>query len=157
MDYAKQNYEIEQIKQLKARYFRLMDTRDWPGWGEVFTQDATLQFDLAVSTSGQAGKPVPKIVGREAIVATTSQSVPKQTVHHGHMPEIKLISETEASGIWAMEDIVDYGNSLIHGFGHYHETYSKADGQWRIATVHLTRIRLIQTNKDEMIMVQMPV
>jgi len=153
LDYARQMFEIEMIKQLKARYFRLMDTKDWEHWGEVFTDDATLQFDLAVSTSGRDGKPLPKIVGRDAIVAMVSQSVPKQTVHHGHMPEIELLDETEARGVWAMEDIVDYGASLIHGYGHYHETYSKADGRWRIASVHLTRLRLIQTNKDEMAMV----
>ena len=153
MDYARRIFEIEMIKQLKARYFRLMDTKDWERWGEVFTRDATLEFDLAVSTAGRDGKPFRRVVGREAIVAMVSQSVPKQTVHHGHMPEIELISETEAHGIWAMEDIVDYGTSLIHGYGHYHETYSKADGQWRIASVKLTRIRLIQTNKDEMVMV----
>ena len=27
------------------------------------------------------------------------------------------------------------------GYGHYHETYQKADGQWRIATSRLTRLR----------------
>ena len=153
MDYAKQIFEIEAIKQLKARYFRLMDTKDWDNWGMVFTEDATLQFDRAVSTNGRDGKPIPKVVGRENLVAMLRNSVPKQTVHHGHMPEIELLNETEATGIWSMEDIVDYGTSLIHGYGHYHETYSKTDGQWRIATVHLTRIRLIQQNKDEMMVV----
>ena len=28
---------IEQIRQLKARYFRLLDTKQWDEWGEVFT------------------------------------------------------------------------------------------------------------------------
>ena len=36
--------EIEQIKQLKARYFRLMDKKLWDQWGDVFTVDATLQY-----------------------------------------------------------------------------------------------------------------
>ena len=26
------------------------------------------------------------------------------TVHHGHMPEIELTSDTTATGLWAMED-----------------------------------------------------
>ena len=34
--------EIEKIKQLKARYFRLMDEKQWEAWGECFTEDATL-------------------------------------------------------------------------------------------------------------------
>ncbi len=32
-------WDIEQIKQLKARYFRLMDTKDWAAWRELFTDD----------------------------------------------------------------------------------------------------------------------
>jgi len=30
----------------------------------------------------------------------------------------------------------------LSGFGHYHETYQKADGTWRIKTLKLTRIRM---------------
>lgn len=154
MDAVQQILEIEAIKTLKARYFRCMDTKDWEGFGAVFTTDATLIFDLAVSTNGRPGKPAPMIEGRQAIVDTVAQKHPDtQTVHHGHMPEITLLSATAASGIWAMEDIVDYGHCVIHGYGHYHETYTKADGQWRIASVHLTRLRLSQQLKDAMVMV----
>ena len=32
---------IEQIKQLKARYFRCMDTKDWDGFQAVFAPDAS--------------------------------------------------------------------------------------------------------------------
>jgi len=32
--------EIEAIKQLEARYFRLMDTKQWEAWADVFTEDA---------------------------------------------------------------------------------------------------------------------
>ena len=30
----------EEIKQLKARYFRHMDGKDWDGWQDVFAPDA---------------------------------------------------------------------------------------------------------------------
>ena len=33
--------DIEAIKQLKARYFRTMDTKDWAGMREVFADDVT--------------------------------------------------------------------------------------------------------------------
>jgi hypothetical protein len=29
----------------------------------------------------------------------------------------------------------------LHGYGHYHETYEKLDGEWRIKTMKLTRLR----------------
>lgn len=142
---------IEQIKKLKARYFRCMDTKDWDGWREVFTEDASLEFDLAVSTLGRPGQPAPKLVGRDAILAYVSKAfATNQTVHHGHMPELELLSETRARGVWAMEDIVDDGDRVVHGYGHYHETYRKVGDAWRIASVHLTRIRLSHLSRDQL-------
>jgi hypothetical protein len=151
MDDAQQWLELEAIKRLKARYFRCMDTKDWDGWREVFTEDASLEFDLAVSTLGRPGQPAPKLAGREAILAYVSKAfATNQTVHHGHMPELELLSDTRARGVWAMEDIVDDGDRIVHGYGHYHETYEKVGGEWRIATVHLTRIRMSQLIRDRM-------
>ena len=53
-------------------------------------------------------------------------------MHHGHMPEIELTSDTTATGIWAMEDHLWWpeGSALqhLHGYGHYHETYVKLAG-----------------------------
>lgn len=34
--------DIESIKQLKARYFRSLDHKDWDLFGEVFTHEAVL-------------------------------------------------------------------------------------------------------------------
>ena len=63
------------------------------------------------------------------------------TVHHGHMPEITLTSDTTAAGVWAMEDTIRWPDGTkLHGFGHYHETYERADGTWRIASSTLTRL-----------------
>lgn len=28
----------------------------------------------------------------------------------------------------------------MRGYGHYHETYRRIDGEWRIATLRLTRL-----------------
>lgn len=45
-----------------------------------------------------------------------------------------------ATGIWAMEDLLIFADgSELHGAGHYHETYAKRDGCWRIKSLHLTR------------------
>jgi hypothetical protein len=43
--------DIEAIKQLKARYFRFMDTKDWMGFGSVFTLDARLMVRRPPLTS----------------------------------------------------------------------------------------------------------
>jgi hypothetical protein len=44
-----------------------------------------------------------------------------------------------------MEDIVTFPGQTIHGWGHYHETYRKIGGAWKIATSHLKRLRLVAT------------
>ena len=64
------------------------------------------------------------------------------TVHQGHMPEITLTSDTTATGIWALHDIVIWpGGTRLDGFGHYHETYVKGHDGWRIASSKLTRLQ----------------
>jgi hypothetical protein len=35
--------DIEEIKQLEARYFRLLDTRCWDEWAQLFTVDCELR------------------------------------------------------------------------------------------------------------------
>ncbi len=124
---------VEAIKQLKARYFRTLDTKDWDGMREVFTED------VVVDTTGSGGAVV---TGRDAFMEFVSTHLADvMTVHHGHTPEITVTSPTTATGVWAMEDRVRYpdGRELIAA-GHYHETYDKTDGTWRIKTSRLTRL-----------------
>ena len=137
--------EIEAIKKLKARYFRLMDTRQWEAWAEGFTDDARLRWGPEASNV---------IEGRSEIVATVSRTLADAvTCHHGHMPEIELLDAESAEGIrsakgiWAMFDLVDHPDFLLRGFGHYHDHYVKQDGHWRIRSTRLTRLREERTPK----------
>jgi hypothetical protein len=41
---------IEEIKNLKARYFRCVDTKDWPGFQAVFAPNA--RFDITDDVAG---------------------------------------------------------------------------------------------------------
>jgi ketosteroid isomerase-like protein len=137
--------DLEAIRQLTARYFRLMDMKDWAGWAQCFTEDVVVRVDSAVSDGRNLVAPFPIPTGRDAFVAQNSETLRGVvTVHHGHMPEIALTSATTATGVWSMEDkLIWRDGSRLHGFGHYHETYRKeADGEWRIATIDLTRLRL---------------
>jgi hypothetical protein len=100
-----------------------------------------------VSTGGADGNPTPEVQGGQAFVDSVKAAIgPCTTVHHGHMPEIELTSLDTASGIWAMEDIVEWPDGrFLRGYGHYHETYRKIDGAWKIASLHLTRTRMDMT------------
>ena len=126
--------EIEEIKQLKARYCRYLDTKRWDDWRQLFTDD------FVSDTSPSGGK---RIAGADEFVAFVRNALGKQpTVHQVHAPEIALISPTSATGIWALEDVVRLAPGInLQGRGHYHETYAKVDGRWLITTSTLTRLR----------------
>jgi len=131
--------EIEDIRRLKARYFRTMDQKDWDAWGQVFAAEAVME--------------VPEVdvvlTGRDAIVKFVSRALATaQTVHHGHMPEIDVTGPDTATGIWAMSDYVEWPaseggeRSGLRGHGHYYEEYVREDGAWRIARTRLVRLRV---------------
>jgi SnoaL-like domain len=134
--------ELRALELLKARYFRLMDTKQWDAWRDLFTDDLVFYMETApVPTADQ-----PVTVGGNAFVEHVSRALrTATTVHQGHMPELELTGETTARGVWAMFDWVDSVETGrgIQGFGHYHERYRKgADGRWRIAELRLTRLRI---------------
>lgn len=144
MEAAEEFLAIEEIKRLKARYFRCMDTKDWGGFAQVFTAEAVMDMseeagaapgDLSHITRGASDIAAMAEAGMEGV----------QTVHHGHMPEIEILSPTTARGIWAMEDRLRWESGPVrnlHGFGHYHDTYEKGEEGWRIASTSLSRLRV---------------
>ncbi len=133
---------IEQIKKLKARYFRCMDTKDWDGFQAVFAADATM--DTTQEAPEHRGRAPAR---RRSGSSWRARSGPVVTVHHGHMPEIEITSPTTARGIWAMQDFLQMpegsplGMKSMVGWGHYTETYELVDGEWKIKTLVLTRLR----------------
>jgi hypothetical protein len=131
--------DIEAIKCLKARYFRLMDHKQWDQWGMVFSSDAR----LVVPEGGM------DVHGRAAIVEAVSGALDGvRTVHHGHMPEIEITGPDSARGTWAMFDYVEFprdpdGNRVgLEGYGHYTEEYARDGDEWRISRLHLSRLRI---------------
>lgn len=127
-----------EICNLKARYCRCLDTKDWQGYADVFAADAVLD------TSPSGGL---RVAGRDSVVAYVRSSISDDTIttHHIHAPEIAIDGDT-ARGIWAMQDrnIWPNGRTLL-GFGHYHERYVRTADGWRIAESSLTRINMEMT------------
>jgi hypothetical protein len=135
---------IEEITQLKARYFRCMDTKDWDGFMTVFAPDARMDVSGELSSDASDGSGV--TTGNREIAAFVRGAIDAvTTVHHGHTPEIDVTSPTNATGVWAMEDHLWWPEgspiTTMHGYGHYHETYEKQEGRWRITSTTLTRVR----------------
>ncbi|MGP3791486.1 nuclear transport factor 2 family protein [Pseudomonas sp. B392_1p] len=132
---------IEDIKQLKARYFRMIDSKNWPGLEALFAADAS--FDISDDVPGCAITGVSEIL--RVIVPSLASAV---SVHHGHCPEIEITCGTMANGVWAMEDVLRWAEGSdspiksLHGYGHYFETYRRINGQWRIQSLRLKRLRV---------------
>lgn len=131
----------EAIRNLKARYFRCVDTKDWAGFAALFTLDAA--FDVSDDLPGGVLTGAAKIA--EIVSASLAGCV---SVHHGHCPEITLTSDTTATGVWAMEDRLRWSQDsarpgqTLHGYGHYLETYVKVGDQWLIESMKLRRLRI---------------
>src|SRR6201996_6175554 len=127
---------IESIKQLKARYCRYLDAKDWAAWRSLFTDDF-------VSDTAEAGGKL--IIGADDFVAFTRNNIGRRsqaTAHQVHAPEVELTSPTTARGVWALQDVVRFGPGVtLVGFGHYHEAYENVAGQWLISSSKLTRLR----------------
>jgi SnoaL-like domain len=136
---------VEEIKKLKARYFRLMDTKDWVRFGALFTPNAIFDVRGALEENPDLSSLGEPIVSRSAIVDYVSAGItPLNSAHYGHMPEIEILSANEATGIWALEDVLRLPAGgpfvLFRGYGHYHERYECVDGAWHIAALKLTRL-----------------
>jgi SnoaL-like domain len=143
MDLVEKLAAIEDIKNLKARYFRLVDSKQYEALEALFMPD--------VAVDHSQDHPQAVFNNRSDWVALIrSGMAPTTSVHHGHTPEIEITSPTAALGIWPMQDWIWWppevtspiGTCAFAGFGHYHETYLKTAEGWRIASVRLRRIRL---------------
>lgn len=126
---------IELIKQLKARYFRFLDTRNLEGLQSVFTNDATASFI--------GGDYDFQLIGWEQLEAFYKKSFTGQNfgMHNGHHPEICVDGDT-ATGIWYLQDIfvsLEH-NVTIMGSALYDDEYRLEEGQWRIARTGYKRL-----------------
>jgi hypothetical protein len=148
---------IEEIKQLKSRYLRALDLEDWEMFASVLAPDVSVDFTQG-SPDRSPSDMIPRHL-REGVIRGADQFV--QTVqrareardkegsismHHGHTPDIDILSPTTASGVWALEDMVFYPagseRKTVHGFGFYDETYVKTGTSWKIASMRLRRVRV---------------
>ena len=132
--------DYKAIVELKARFVHTVDAKDWDGYRAVFTPDEGW-FDFG----GGFG-----VEGGEAFVdAVAGQLEGAVSVHRAFLPQIAFVSDTEATGEWAVNDYIEWsadpdtGERRGHqGFGYEYETYRKAGGAWKIAAwwVHYVRI-----------------
>lgn len=126
--------DVHLIGQLKGRYVRFVDQRRWSDLERLFADD--FAFEGIWASRG----------GAEFVQRLAGTLAEANTVHELHIPEIEIASATMATGMWPFSDIIDQRRDGIgmyrRGFGHYHERYVKANGDWRFSRMSITRVRV---------------
>jgi len=139
---------LEAIRQLKARYFRGVDTKDAAVLRAVFAEGAETDF----RSESPDRDPALRHNDPDAFVRNTiGMLAGVTTAHAGFMPEIEILSETEAKARWSMTDrlwVEDGARSrlpfrTLEGWGVYHDSYRLTAQGWRIASTRLERIKVI--------------
>ena len=140
----------DQIMQLKARYFRGVDSCDGDLVRGLLAGDCVLDY-VGCCTDPATGRdfiPAMNVVlrGRASWRSDGMSRLGIVSVHQGHNFEVEFSSDTTARGIWSMTDRLYFPRggafSLMTGYGHYHETYEKFADGWKLQTTRITRIRV---------------
>jgi hypothetical protein len=147
MDALQRLTALEDIRQLKARYWRGVDTKNAHMLRGVFADDA--QIDMRGAQLDPETTAVPLYSPGEFVAFALGSLEDVRSLHHGHLPDIEFASEIEATGFWPMEDNlwVDGARSdlpfrHLQGFGFYHERYRKTEQGWRISHLRLERVHV---------------
>jgi len=141
---------VEEIRQVKAKYFRGVDTGDGDLVRSILAEDCVLDYVGGCTDPATGIDYLPStntvLRGRSAWPAGTNLNLGMVSVHQGHTAEIEVTGESTASAVWSMTDRLYFPPggkySAMTGYGHYHETYQKVDGAWKLKTTRLTRLRV---------------
>jgi hypothetical protein len=120
--------DIEAIRRVQAQYGRAADMKDW----DLLRPTVTDDFACDTGAGGRGAT-----TGIDAFVARVASN-PAVTVHHALMPEIELLADDSANGIWAVHLFARTPDgSTVNAFGHYHNRYRKVGGRWRLSSLTL--------------------
>ena len=126
---------IEAIRQLKARYFRFLDTRDLEGMETVFTTDLEVHWTGGDYEIALQGWPALREFYEGAF---TPERFGMHTAHH---PEISVDGDS-ATGLWYLHDIFvnTVDRNVVEGSALYEDDYVREAGAWKIRTSRYNRL-----------------
>jgi len=117
---------LEELRQLKYRYVRALDLKQWDDFADTLTPDVTTNYGAHLTFED-----------RDAVVTFMRNSLGPTiiTVHQCHHPELSVDGDS-ATGTWYLDDrvIVLEHRMLLTGAAFYDDTYRRCDdGKWRIS------------------------
>lgn len=119
--------DIADIQQLKYRYLRTLDLKQWDEFAGCFVPEATGDYAGLVFED------------RDSLVSYMRENLGEGliTMHHAHHPEIALDEwgGDRATGTWYLEDkvIVPELDFVLEGAAFYTDRYVRTTDGWRIA------------------------
>ncbi len=124
--------DIEEIKQLKARYCYLVDERRWDELAELWTEDAVAHYGFWGDFSGKE-----EIM--EKFFRGMVEPAASFFVHMVHNPVIKVQGDF-ATGSWyltAQSTSTFTGtNQAVWVMGRYDDEYQRVGGAWKIKVLN---------------------
>lgn len=128
--------DMEEIRQLKARYFRCIDTGNEDELATCFTDDVTIDL--------RGGGYRLSVSGRSDMIDFIGSSFNSDIVamHHGHTPEISITGPDEAKGTWYLQDrfIDPVRKTDTIGTSLYYDTYRRTADGWKVAASEYDRV-----------------
>ena len=128
--------DMEEIRQLKARYFRCIDTGNEAELATCFTDDVTIDL--------RGGGYRLSVSGRGDMVDFIGSSFNSDIVamHHGHTPEISFTGPDSAKGTWYLQDrfIDPVRKTDTIGTSLYYDTYRRTADGWKVAASEYDRV-----------------
>lgn len=119
--------DIEEIKQLRARFANAVDNRRWDELrGHILAKNCVVDVPSAmVQPENRSVTERTKIIGDEAIITFIRNALGDNPggSHAVSIPIIETLSPTTAKGVWRL------------GTATYFDTYVKIDGRWRMQSI----------------------
>jgi hypothetical protein len=137
--------DLEEIRALKHRYFRAIDTGDMPLLASVLAEDVAVDY--------RGGGYRARVQGKAEMVEFIANAFPASALamHHGHMPDIGFTGPDSAEGIWYLEDVfIDLArDTRTDGTALYRDQYRRIEGAWKIARTEYDRVIEIVYPRDK--------
>lgn len=139
--------DFEDIRTVKHRYFRGIDTADQALLETLFTDDVSVEY--------RGGGYKVELAGKAKMIDFLMNSFNATAVamHHGHMPDITLTGDDSAEGIWYLEDIFISleRRDVTTGTAIYRDRYRRVGDSWKIERTEYDRImEVVQPLTDAM-------
>ncbi|ANY25248.1 nuclear transport factor 2 family protein [Gordonia terrae] len=123
--------DLRAIENLKYRYLRSLDTKDWTTFASTLTVDVTGNYGEGLSFSD-----------RDELVGYMQTNVGPAVIteHRVAHPEIEIDGDT-AHGRWYLQDrvIVAEFSFMLIGAAFYDDTYRRTADGWRISSTGYDR------------------